>query len=387
MARLITWANDKGTKNKVANIRTVIGLMSGTSMDGIDVALLRTDGHTITEFGAFRTYPFSAADRAIVETALQAARAIGERDERPPPLAVAEELITSRHISAVDQFIADFSIDRAGLDAVGFHGQTVFHDPARALTVQIGDGQALANALGIPTVWDMRAADMAAGGQGAPLAPVFHRAMAEYAKIRLPAVILNIGGVANLTWIGQDGALVAFDCGPGNALLDDWIRLKTGERFDRDGAVARTGSEPDPQVIDGLLSDAYFQIPPPKSLDRDHFSVPGLEQCSLADGARLLTRFSAASIIRSTFCLPAAPEVWVATGGGRRNSFMMQMIGSGLEGTLVSAEDYGFDGDAVEAQAFGFLAVRTLNNLPLTYPDTTGVRSPLPGGRTSLPIS
>jgi anhydro-N-acetylmuramic acid kinase len=383
--RLITWANGKGTKFQVAKIRTIVGLMSGTSMDGVDVALIRTDATAISEFGPFRTYDFSRSDRDMVEAALVAARTVSSRDERPEPMAIAEAMITERHVEAVERFIADFAIERRDIDAVGFHGQTVFHDPARALTIQIGDGQVLADRLGMPVVWDMRADDMAAGGQGAPLAPVFHRALAESAGLARPAAFLNIGGVANITWIGPAGDLVAFDCGPGNALIDDWIRARTDDAFDRDGETARSGAAPQADLLEALLSDEYFRRPAPKSLDRDHFTIPGLSGLEVADGARLLTQFSVAAIARSVALLPAVPEIWVATGGGRRNAFMMEILADALDGRLVQAEDCGFDGDAIEAQAFAYLAARSLEGLPMTFPGTTGVQNPMAGGRFDRP--
>jgi len=369
----------------VGQYRTILGLMSGTSMDGVDVALITTDGRSVSDFGPFRTYDYSDADREIVKSALDAARTVDNRDERPAPLALAEKLITDRHVEAIEQFITDFALRRQEIEAVGFHGQTVFHDPARALTIQIGDGQAMADRLGMAVVWDFRAADMAAGGQGAPLAPVFHRALAEKAGLASPSAFLNIGGVANMTWIGQDGDLVAFDCGPGNALIDDWMQANHAGRYDRDGTVARKGADPDSDRLETLLDDDYFRRPPPKSLDRDHFSIPGLAAMSVSDGARLLTRFSAESIARSERLLPAPPEIWVATGGGRRNAFMMELLKQALGGRLVSAEECGFDGDAIEAQAFAYLAARHLENLPLTFPGTTGIGQNATGGRLTRP--
>jgi anhydro-N-acetylmuramic acid kinase len=383
--RLITWANGKGTVFQVTKIRTIIGLMSGTSMDGIDIALIRTDGNAVSEFGPFRTYDFSEPDRNKVKAALIVARTVSARDERPADMARAEEMITERHIEAVERFIADFAVERHDVDAVGFHGQTVFHDPAKALTIQIGDGQELADRLDMPVVWDMRADDIAAGGQGAPLAPAFHRALADSADLPRPAVFLNIGGVANITWIGPEGDLVAFDCGPGNALIDDWIRAGTDDAFDRDGAIARSGAAPQADKLEALLRDEYFHRPPPKSLDRDHFTIPGLSDMEVPGGARLLTQFSVEAIARSVSLLPADPEIWVATGGGRRNKFMMEMLADALDGRLVQAEDCGFDGDAIEAQAFAYLAARRLEDLPLTFPGTTGIAQPLTGGRLSLP--
>jgi anhydro-N-acetylmuramic acid kinase len=369
----------------MARIRTVIGLMSGTSMDGVDVALVDTDGTTVSRFGPFRTYAFSEADRDIVRAAVTEARTVSARDERPAAMARAEAMITDRHAVAVERFLSDFQVEREAVEAVGFHGQTVFHDPARGLTIQLGDGAALADRLGMTVVWDLRADDMAAGGQGAPLAPVFHRALAETAGFSGPTAFINIGGVANITWIGSDGTLIAFDCGPGNALIDDWIQEKAGKAYDPDGSIARTGAPPDRALLEDLLGDGYFSAPPPKSLDRDHFAIPALAGMSAADGCSLLTHFSVQAIASSADLLPEPPVKWIATGGGRHNGYMMELLGKALGGRLVMAEQCGFDGDAIEAQAFAYLAVRALGRMPISYPGTTGVSKPLTGGIVSPP--
>ncbi len=354
-------------------------------MDGVDVALIRTDGQAVSEFGPFRTYPYCQADRAVVAASIACARNLSHRDDRPGALAAGEALITKRHVEAVKHFLADFFIAADQADAVGFHGQTVLHDPGRAMTVQIGDGDVLAREIGIPVVWDMRADDMAAGGQGAPLAPVYHLALANSVTLPRPVAFLNIGGVANITWIGEDDALVAFDCGPGNALIDDWMQANSGEQFDRNGETARSGAEPDAGILGTLLSDDYFRQTPPKSLDRDHFKVSGIDALSVADGARLLTRFTVASIGRATECVPALPEAWIVTGGGRRNLFLMEALRIELQSQILAVESFGFNGDAIEAQAFAFLAARSLCRLPLTFPGTTGVPKPLTGGQRSHP--
>jgi anhydro-N-acetylmuramic acid kinase len=246
--------------------------MSGTSLDGIDVALLDTDGERIAAFGPARTFPYAAEDRQLLRRAFEDARKLVDRAARPGALADAEKLITQRHAEAVEAFFASERIERRDIDLVGFHGQTVFHDPARALTVQIGDGEALADLLGISVVWDFRAADVAAGGQGAPLAPVFHPALARTAGVDLPTIFLNIGGVANVTFIGRGEVLIAFDTGPGNGLLDDWTLKHTGKPFDADGRLAASGVASE-EILGELLANPYFKQPVPKSLDRDAFSL------------------------------------------------------------------------------------------------------------------
>jgi anhydro-N-acetylmuramic acid kinase len=372
----------------VANLSSVIGLMSGTSMDGIDVAHLVTDGEGVVEPGAACTYPWSAADRACLAAAVRAATAIDRREERPGPLAEAERLVTERHAEAVERFCRDRGLDLAEIDLIGFHGQTVLHDPARRLTVQLGDGKRLAERLGVPVAWDFRAADMAAGGEGAPLAPVYHGALAG-ALGEAPVVFLNIGGVANVTWVGADGRLIAFDTGPGNALLDDWVRETTGRSFDEDGRLARAGTVAQ-AVLAACMRHPYFAAPPPKSLDRNAFTLAAVRALGVEDGAATLVAFTVDSVVAAAAHFPAAPRRWIACGGGRHNAALMERLAARLGESgqrLVTAEAAGLDGDAMEAQAFAYLAARSRRGLPITFPGTTGVAAPLTGGRLALPGS
>jgi anhydro-N-acetylmuramic acid kinase len=372
---------------EVPEIRRTIGLMSGTSLDGVDVALIETDGETIARFGPARTFPYEEVDRDIFRRATVAARAIKNRAERPGVLAEAERLVTLRHAKAVEAFLAAEGIAAGNIDLVGFHGQTVFHDPAKALTVQIGDGELLANRLGIAVVWDFRADDMAAGGQGAPLAPVFHRALAETAGLARPALFLNIGGVANVTYVGAGETLVAFDTGPGNALLDDWTFARTGKPFDADGKLAASGTA-NAKILAQLLAHRYFALPPPKSLDRDAFAALLPTTLSDADGAATLLHFTARATAAALARLPARPVACYASGGGRHNVALMRLLGDALADVpLQPLEALGFDGDATEAQAFAFLAVRAADRKPISYPLTTGVPAPLTGGRISRPAT
>jgi anhydro-N-acetylmuramic acid kinase len=250
--------------------------------------------------------------------------------------------------------------------------------------VQIGDGQALAERLRIPVVWDFRAADMNAGGQGAPLAPVFHRALAETAGLEPPILFLNIGGVANVTYVGAGGELIAFDTGPGNGLLDDWVLGRTGKPFDVDGRLAASGT-PSEEILHVLLSHSYFALTPPKSLDRNTFAVSALAALSDADGAATLLQFSSRSAAAALRHLPERPRHCFASGGGRHNVALMQALRNSLQIPLLPLEEAGFDGDATEAQAFAFLAVRSLRGMPLSYPLTTGVSRPTTGGIHSTP--
>jgi anhydro-N-acetylmuramic acid kinase len=357
-----------------------IGLMSGTSMDGIDVAMIETDGASCIAFGATGFVPYSDADRALLRAALADAAALQYRTARSAVLAAAEAMVTERHGEAVEHFLAEAGLVRSSIHIVGFHGQTVVHRPKLRLTVQIGDGVVLARRLALPVVYDFRAADISAGGEGAPLAPAFHRALVAAAGIRDPVALLNIGGVANVTLVpSADAAPTACDTGPGNALLDDLMLARTGNPIDRDGSTAAQGSV-DEAALGALLRHPYFDLPAPKSLDRNAFSRAGVEHLPTADAAATLTAFTAASVARIVPHLPTQPRQLIVCGGGARNKTLMVQLRRRLQFPVTTAQTYGWSADALEAQAFGYLAVRALRGLPLTFPTTTGVSQPTTGG-------
>ncbi|HEY0184459.1 MAG TPA: anhydro-N-acetylmuramic acid kinase [Rhodopila sp.] len=352
-----------------------IGLMSGTSLDGVDAAWLDTDGETIAAFGPAATVPYDTVLRADLRAILDLAPSLGPDDARL--LSVVQRL-TDYHVRAVE------ALGREA-DLVGFHGQTILHQPQRRRTWQIGDADALARRLAIPVAYDFRSADVAAGGQGAPLVPIYHAALA--ADLPKPLAVLNIGGVANVTWIGGDGDLLAFDTGPGNGPLDDWVFQHTGHAFDADGLLARSGQVHE-AVLKQLMSHAYFELPGPKSLDRLDFAGTladsGLSELSAADGAATLARFTAASVAAAR--LPQPPKRWLVCGGGRHNPVLMAGLRHSLEAPVDPVEAVGWNGDALEAQCFGFLAARAVSGLPLSYPSTTGVPAPMAGGRIARPF-
>jgi anhydro-N-acetylmuramic acid kinase len=377
----------------MGKIMRAIGLMSGTSMDGIDVALIDTDGEDVVERGPSRTFPYDPAFKAALAQAIEAARNLTDRSARPGGLAEVERTLTARHATAVRAFLEEHRLDAKEVSVVGFHGQTVLHETVSVrlldgdgaarmsdmkLTVQIGDGRLLAHEIGIDVFFDLRANDCAHGGQGAPLAPVYHRALAAKLPER-PVVVLNIGGVANVTWIGRGGELLAFDTGPGNAMIDDWMQRCRGVSRDEDGALAAAGRVHDDYVMQ-YLRHSFFGEPPPKSLDRNAFLLELVEGLSPADGAATLTAFTATSIARAREHFPEQPKLWVVSGGGRRNKTLMAMIAERVESAVAPAEAAGMDGDALEAEAWAYLAVRSLKGLPITFPGTTGVPRPLTGG-------
>src|SRR5262245_43276365 len=361
----------------MARMMRAIGLMSGTSMDGIDVALIETDGAQRVKRGPAATYPYDAAFRQRLTAAIGTAAGLGRRHERPGELAAVEAELTQLHLEAAQRFRAEAGAAAAQIEVAGFHGHTVLHAPERGLTVQLGDGAGLARGLAIDVVYDLRAADVAAGGQGAQLAPAYHAAL--LARQRRPAVIVNIGGVANVTWIGAGGELLAFDTGPGNALIDDWMQRRQGLARDEDGRLAASGRARDERVTQ-YLRHAYFGDPPPKSLDRNAFGLELVTGLSDADGAATLTAFTVESIARAREHFPEQPRLWIVSGGGRRNKTLMAMLAGRVEAAVAPAEAAGIDGDALEAEAWAYLAVRSLQGLPISFPGTTGVPAPLSGG-------
>jgi anhydro-N-acetylmuramic acid kinase len=369
---------------------SAIGLMSGTSYDGVDVALINTDGEKIDRIGPTLYRPYSEEERGVLRQAMTSAANLRSRVERPGPLAEAEALVTRSHAEAVEAFLAANGMAASDIAVVGFHGQTVLHDPDRHLTVQLGQGDALARRLGIPVVYDFRAADVAAGGQGAPFVPVFHRAMVRLLDQPGPVAVLNIGGVANLTYMDGDAVLIACDIGPGNALIDDFVRLRTGRPHDSEGRAAAVG-QVDEAAVGRILAHPFFAKPPPKSLDRNAFhhwiaADEKLAGKSLEDGAATLTALTAAAIARAVTLLPRAPACFIVAGGGIRNPVLMRMLTQRVAPARVTTADaVGWSADSLEAQGFAYLAVRSLNGLPLSFPTTTGVPRPMPGGVVARP--
>ena len=358
------------------NLTSAIGVISGTSMDGIDVAMLHTDGRHRVEPGPGRTYAYDPALRRD----LLALIADPERCEHDP-LDALEDAVSDAHAGAVRQFIADFAIDR--VDVVGIHGQTILHRPERRFTRQLGRGPRIATALGRDVVYRFRHADVAAGGEGAPFAPLYHQALA--ASLPQPEMVLNLGGVGNVTYI--DGAeIVAFDTGPASALLDDFVQRRRGLAYDADGALAASGTA-DHALVARLMQHPYFARPAPKSLDRNDFhawaqAVDGLDD---ATGAATLAAFTVASVVAAVPHVARPPLRWLVTGGGRHNATFMRQLAAELGVPVDPVEAVGWHGDFIEAECFGYLAVRSLAGLPLSVPGTTGVPQPLTGGELCHP--
>ncbi len=356
-----------------------LGLMSGTSLDGIDAAIIETDGEAELVPGPTRSVAYTPEERAVLRAALEVSKTWKPDEPMPAEVAEAERLLTLAHAHAVRALLKDNGLTPQDIDIIGFHGQTVLHQPARRRTVQIGMGAELARLTGIDVVNDFRSADVAAGGHGAPLVPLYHQALVRAAGIKESIAIINIGGVGNVTYVGNEGSLLAFDTGPGNALIDDWAHTHTGVPVDMDGAMAEIG-EVDVDALQVLMDNEFFDRKPPKSLDRFSFSPAPVEGLSPPDGAATLTAFTVEAIARGLAHIPGMPTRFVVCGGGRHNPTLMAMLSRRLQGGVLPAEDLGWRGDDLEAEAFAFLAVRALNGLPLSLPTTTGVPKPMPGG-------
>lgn len=365
------------------DVLTAVGLMSGTSMDGIDVALLMSDGEGFVERGPSMEVAYDAAFRRALAQGLEDAKVIRNRMERPGSLVALERELTLRHAVALGTFLEKNGLKASEIDLVGFHGQTVLHRPLQALTVQIGDGALLSRETGISVVYDMRANDMVHGGEGAPLVPVYHAALLRNLPDKtLPVVFVNIGGISNLTYIGADGAIIAFDSGPGNTLIDQWVEAVAGIPFDQGGAVASEGTILAP-LAERYLDNPFFTAGKRQSLDRNDFLPPEAGEAGLHDGARTLAYVTAAAILKSAAHLPQKPKQYVICGGGRLNRVIMQdltRLAGEAGATLVNADDVGLNGSSMEAEAWAYLAVRSLKGLPLTFPGTTGAREAVTGG-------
>tara|TARA_R110002049_G_scaffold23545_4_gene83439 strand:+ start:31275 stop:32402 length:1128 start_codon:yes stop_codon:yes gene_type:complete len=356
---------------------SALGAMSGTSLDGVDAAVLRTDGHEISGFGPTGYRGYSAAERAVI--------AAGFGKWSGPEVAAAAEVVEAAHLALLRDF--------APVDLIGFHGQTLAHAPRMQGTLQVGDGALLARELGLPVVWDFRSADVELGGEGAPLAPFFHHACARYAGLSAPVAFLNLGGVGNLTWVDPgvirpeaDGALLAFDTGPANAPINDLMQSRLGQVYDKGGRLAARG-QVEQGALELFLAEPYFARIPPKSLDRNDFSemIALVGELSDADACATLTAMCAAGVAEAMQHCPAPPSRVLVTGGGRLNPVLMRMLDVSLDCPVAPVEEIGLDGDMLEAQAFAYLAVRVARGLPTSCPGTTGVRAAVGGGTVSRP--
>jgi anhydro-N-acetylmuramic acid kinase len=366
----------------------VLGFMTGTSLDAVDMAVLETDGETIGAFGPARERKLSEPTREVMLAATYAAQRWPRGAPVPELFADAARAGAEEHFDAASEFLAANGLAWSDFDLIGMHGQTVLHERPKAggvgRTVQLGDAGLLARKTGVPVAFDFRTTDVAAGGEGAPLAPIYHLARAKASGLEPPLAVLNVGGVANVTFIRGDGEILAFDTGPGNGMLDLLVQARSQARFDAEGRLAAAGRAHE-DVLQGLLAHAYFRVPPPKSLDRYDFPLQPLAALSLQDAAATLVAFTAEAVRRGFELVGERPGDLIVCGGGRRNPEIMRALSERLPCRVSDADAHGWRGDAIEAEAFAYLAARTARGLPISFPKTTGVPQPMTGGRIVRP--
>jgi anhydro-N-acetylmuramic acid kinase len=343
--------------------------MSGTSADGADVALIATDGENAIEFFGGLTLPYERELRARLLEASQ-------HDVPLTELARVERDITLHHADAVAQYVKMMPQESEGVDLIGFHGHTVRHITSELICWQIGNPWLLAERTGMRVVSDFRRHDIAVGGQGAPLVAMFHRALFTHEP--RPTVILNLGGVANITWLGQNEEVVAGDTGPGCGLIDEWIEEMAGLSHDKDGEIAKRGRV-DQSIVEAALATPFFSKPLPRSADRfdfDHVDVSGL---SVEDGAATLCAVTVQAIVRAVRTMPGQPEVLWVTGGGVHNPVIMRMLSENFP-RVRNVREMNLNPDTLEAECFAWLAMRHTKGFPLTIPETTGCSRAVCGG-------
>lgn len=370
----------------------VLGFMTGTSLDAVDMAILETDGETIGAFGPAGERKLTDATRDVMLAATEAALKWARGTPEPAIFADAARAGAQEHFAAAQEFLGANGLTWADVDLIGMHGQTVLHErpqPGRVgRTVQLGDAHWLASQAGVPVAFDFRSADVAAGGEGAPLAPIYHLARARASGLAPPLAVLNIGGVANVTFWPEGGMsgedLVAFDTGPGNGMIDLMVQARGAGRFDDKGRFASVGRV-DGGVLAALLGHPYFRAPAPKSLDRFDFSLQALDDLELEDAAATLVAFTAEGVRLGFELMGQTPREVVVTGGGRHNPEIMRALAERLPAPVKTAEDHGWRGDSIEAEAFAYLAARTSRGLPISFPKTTGAARPMTGGRIVQP--
>jgi len=366
----------------------VLGFMTGTSLDAVDMAVLETDGERISALGPAGERKLTDATRDIMLEATKQALAWPRGAPEPAIFAEAARAGAEEHFAAAEEFLGANHLKWSDIDLIGMHGQTVLHERPQegriGRTVQLGDAQWLATQAGVPVAFDFRTADVAAGGEGAPLAPIYHLARAQASGLKAPLAVLNIGGVANVTfWSGGD-EIAAFDTGPGNGMIDLMVQARGAGRFDEGGKYASVGRV-DEGVLSGLLGHPYFRAPPPKSLDRFDFSLESLDSLSVEDAAATLVAFMAEAVRAGFEMMGQHPTEVIVCGGGRHNPEIMKALSARLSMPVTSSEDHGWRGDSIEAEAFAYLAARTARGLPISFPKTTGVPKPMTGGRIVKP--
>lgn len=366
----------RNPENLPSSLYRAVGLMSGTSLDGVDAALIETDGRAVVRPLGFVTIPYPAGFRDRVRAVFG-----WQGDDAAGTVKTLARDLTDHHLAAILALLVQTGVQIDEIDLIGFHGQTITHLPGQKFTWQIGDPGHLAAILGRPVVFDFRVGDVAAGGQGAPLIPIYHQALVARAGLPRPIALLNLGGVGNITAMGAgDDDLIAFDTGPGNALIDDMMSARAGVSYDRGGEMGLMGQVHD-DLIAAWLARPFFKMRPPKSLDRNEFSGVNTDHLSVADAAATLAAFTARSVARAFDHLPHRPGRVLVTGGGRHNAKIMQELSACLGVPVEPVDSYKLNGDALEAEGFAYMAVRCLEGLPISFPGTTGAPKAMTGGK------
>jgi anhydro-N-acetylmuramic acid kinase len=366
-----------------------IGLMTGTALDGfVDAALIKTDGKVITQLGEFILSPYDEGQRKILAEAVKTALEWNFNGPKPAIFEQATQIVTEIYAKAVSELLQKANMKPQDIAFIGGHGLTLVHRPPLngklGQTLQILDGQKLADLTQIATIYDFRTHDMECGGQGAPLAPIYHAALLQFANLVAPCAILNLGGVANITYWNGEENLAAFDCGPANGPINEWIEINGKGKYDKDGIIASQGKV-DENLINQITSAPWFNEKFPKSLDRYDYSAKLVDNLTLFDGAATLCALVGASVEKAFKLLPKMPKSIVLAGGGRKNPRIINEIESRAQVVCIDADEIGLRGDAIEAECFGFLAVRSANKMPLSYPNTTGVAAATIGGKLAIP--
>ena len=363
------------------NLITSIGLMSGSSCDGIDASIIKSDGENELYFKGNHFLPYEDRTRSKIRNLKEQINLILDLKTKKTEIDILEREITTLHGKIVNSIIEKFELNKSEIDLIGFHGHTIFHSFKEKKTKQIGDGRLLSQLTGLNVVYNFREYDIRNGGQGAPLAPVFHKLLQKKLKLKMPLFFLNIGGISNLTYLGKDREIASFDTGPGNFLIDRILQLKTNNKiqFDKDGTIAFNGNVKK-NILDSFLNDPYYESSPPKSLDVNDFSFSALKNLSLEDSVATLSELTSVTIVNALNFFNPKPKEIILCRGGRKNKYIFERVKKLSNISTNNIDDYKLNGDFIESQAFAYLAIRSFLKKPISFPDTTGISKPSTGG-------
>ena len=361
---------------------TAIGLMSGTSTDGIDASIIKSDGEDILELLGDFFFPYELKIRSKIRELKEKIDKVSDLDTHTKEITILEKEITLLHSHVVNLLIKKLKINKFKIDLVGMHGHTIFHSFLDKETNQLGDGKLLSRLTGLNVVCDFRTNDIKNGGQGAPLVPIFHKLLQKKLKLKTPIIFVNIGGISNLTYINEFNEIISFDSGPGNFLIDKLLQLKSNSKiqFDKNGEIAFKGKI-DKTILDSYLSDSYYESLPPKSLDVNDFNLSTVRGLSLENSITTLSELTAKTIVNSLNFFSSSPKQIILCGGGRKNKYIYERIEKLSNIATLSIDEFKMNGDFIESQAFAYLAIRSFLKKSISFPKTTGVSKPSTGGK------